>query len=114
MKFNNRLWMVAFWLLAVATLWFSLVPVERVPTSFQFWDKAQHALGFAALAALGLMGYPGQWRRVLLGLVLFGIAIEVLQHLSGWRFGDWLDWVADCVGVLIGYAAWRAVGMLRR
>ena len=31
-----------------------------------------------------------------------GVLIEVLQYLSGYRFGDWQDAVADGVGVLLG------------
>lgn len=100
-------------MLVFATLWLSLMPAERIPSAFHFWDKAQHALGFAALAYFGLTGYVLQARRVLLGLVVFGIAIEVMQHLSGWRHGDWLDWVADCAGLLIGYAALRVASLLR-
>jgi len=114
MMSDNRPWRVAFWALVLATLWLSLMPAERIPSAFHFWDKAQHALGFAALAYMGLTGYARQTRQVLVGLALFGIVIEVMQHLSGWRHGDWLDWVADCVGLLIGYAALRATNLLRR
>lgn len=113
MMTDNRLWKAAFWVLVLATLWLSLMPAERIPSTFRFWDKAQHALGFAALAYSGLMGYARQARLVVLGLVVFGIAIEVTQHLSGWRHGDWLDWVADCAGLLTGYAAWRVANLLR-
>lgn len=66
-------------------------------------------MGFAALAYFGLMGYARQGRLVVLGLLVFGIAIEVTQDLSGWRHGDWQDWLADCVGVMIGGTAWRFV-----
>jgi len=112
MMTDNRPWRAAFWVLVLATLWLSLMPAERIPPAFHFWDKAQHALAFAALACFGLMGYARLARRVMLGLMVFGIAIEVLQHLSGWRHGDWLDWVADCVGLLAGYTAWRAANLL--
>jgi glycopeptide antibiotics resistance protein len=42
-----------------------------------------------------------------MGLALFGIGIEVAQWLTGWRHGDWQDWIADCVGIMIGWLAWR-------
>jgi VanZ family protein len=113
MMTDNRPWRAIFWVLALATLWLSLMPAERIPSTFHFWDKAQHALGFAALAGSGLTGYAKQPLRVVLGLVVFGIAIEVMQHLSGWRHGDWLDWVADCAGLLIGYVALRVAHLLR-
>ena len=100
-------WCVTFWLLVVVTLCMSLVPVVHVPSAFSFWDKAQHAVGFAALAFSGLLAYPGRIRFLVLGLVLFGVGIEFAQWLTGWRHGDWQDWVADCVGISLGYLALR-------
>jgi len=35
-------------------------------------------------------------------LCLQGVAIEVLQYVGGYRYGDWQDAVADGVGVLVG------------
>ena len=106
-------WRGSFWLLVAATLWLSLVPVAQVPSALSFWDKAQHAAGFAALAYVGLRAYTGQLRRLAIGLVLFGAGIEVAQWLTGWRMGDWQDWLADCVGILAGYLAWRLFLALR-
>ena len=100
-------WKASFWVLVLVTLWLSLVPAEQVPSAFQFWDKAQHALGFAALGFLGLMAYPGRMAALMWGLVLLGAGIEGAQWLTGWRHGDWQDWVADCVGLFIGAVAWR-------
>jgi VanZ family protein len=96
------------------TLWLSLVPAEQVPSAFHFWDKAQHALGFAGLAFLGLMAYPGRVRVLMLGLALFGAGIEVAQWLTGWRHGDWQDWIADCVGLIIGRVAWKSAMSLTK
>ncbi|MBK9440718.1 MAG: VanZ family protein [Comamonadaceae bacterium] len=102
-------WRWSFWSLVLITLWLSLVPAEQVPSAFHFWDKAQHALGFSGLAFLGLMAYPGRVRVLMLGLALFGAGIEELaQWWSGWRQGDWQDWIADCVGLMIGRFAWRS------
>ncbi|MBK9571244.1 MAG: VanZ family protein [Rhodoferax sp.] len=94
----NRFWRSSFWLLVLVTLWLSLIPVDLVPKAFSFWDKAQHALGFAALAFSGLLAYPPRIRSLMFGLALFGAGIECAQWFTGWRFGDWQDWVADCVG----------------
>lgn len=105
----NLLWRWSFWLLLSVTLWLSLIPVDQVPSAFSFWDKAQHTLGFAALGFLGLLAYPGNIRMLMFTLALLGVGIEVTQWLTGWRYGDWHDWLADCVGVVIGYAGWRSV-----
>jgi len=41
--------------------------------------------------------------------VALGGAIEVVQHLTGWRHGDWADWVADAVGIILMALGARAV-----
>ena len=108
----NPVWRASFWLLVLISLWLSLMPADQVPGAFNFWDKAQHALGFAALAFSGLLAYPARIRSLMFALVLFGAGIECAQWVTGWRFGDWQDWVADGVGVAIGYVAWRIMKLL--
>jgi len=100
-------WKLSFWLLVLVTLWLSLIPAVQVPSAFHFWDKAQHALGFAAQAFLGLLAYPVRIRLLMSGLALLGAGIECAQWMTGWRQGDLQDWVADCVGLVIGVLAWR-------
>ena len=107
-------WKSAFWVLALATLCLSLMPTERLPPALNFWDKAQHALGFAGLTLLGLPAFPCQARQLLLGLVLYGAGIEVAQHLTGWRYGDPADWLADCLGIGLGWLLWRAWQLRRK
>lgn len=101
------LWRGIFWTLLGSTLILSLTPVQQLPQALSFWDKAQHALGFAALAISGLLAYPARTWRFGLGLVLLGVGIELAQAWSGWRHGDWLDWLADCVGLALGWLATR-------
>ena len=51
---------------------------------------------------LSSLAYPVYPSPVVLGLGLFDIGIEVAQWLTGWRQGDWVDGVANCVGLGIG------------
>ena len=38
---------------------------------------------------------------------IFGGFIEVLQELCFYpRTGDWMDWLADCIGVIIAIVVW--------
>lgn len=104
----QRLILLAFWaslaLLSVA----SLLPVEMLPPqALNLWDKAQHALGFAWLALLGLRAYPRHMGAVVIGLIAWGGVIELLQLASGWRYGDWIDWLADGIGVSVVALCWR-------
>jgi VanZ family protein len=102
----RRRW--AFWSCALAVLVLALMkPVHHMPTTG--WDKANHALAFFVLALLGAAAYPRRWRRVLLWLLAYGALIEVLQGLTGWRDAEWLDLLADGVGLAL---AWPLVRRL--
>ncbi|AGX87687.1 VanZ family protein [Candidatus Symbiobacter mobilis] len=98
-----------FWGLVAMASWLALAPAPQVPEVLRWWDKAQHTAGFAALAFWGLVAYPRGLSRLVPGLVLFGVGIEIAQAFTGWRHGDWRDWAADCVGIALGWAAWRCL-----
>ena len=90
----------AFWLLCAAVTVLSLLPVDQLPPqALDIWDKAQHAIGFMVLAALGLAAFPRQYRPLTWGLLVFGLAIELAQSLTTWRQGDVWDWLADAIGI---------------
>jgi VanZ family protein len=100
-----------FWLCFVALNTLALMPGPYLPPLeiFNWWDKAQHAIGFGTLAVLAVLAYPEVSKlRIGVLLMVLGVLIEVLQYLGGYRFGDWQDAVADGVGVLVGLGlAWE-------
>ena len=80
------------------------------PGLFDWWDKAQHAIGFGTLTVLAVLAYPDVSKlRIGLMLVALGVLIEVLQHLGGYRFGDWQDAGAEGGGALLGRVLARGV-----
>jgi VanZ family protein len=91
----------AFLLCLIVVLALSLLPAQPLPTTG--WDKANHVLAFAVLAVLGCRSYPKRRIRVLLGLLAYGVLIELLQALTGYRTAELLDVVADAVGLVIGW-----------
>jgi VanZ family protein len=103
----------AFWAASIAVGVLSITPVDRLPPQvFDVWDKAQHAAGFLVLTLLGYLGHPTYRRRVGAGLLLYGAAIEFAQSATGWRHGDFGDWLADASGVGMGtlvYLLWRTL-----
>ena len=92
-------WLFAVGLVVVLAL--ALAP-PQVPTPTTGWDKANHALTFTVLALMGLAAYPRRIAPVLLGLLLYGGAIELLQGFTDYRTAEWLDWGADSVGLALG------------
>lgn len=96
-----------FWMVVFVITVLSLLPAEHLTLPiFDWWDKAQHALAFLVLGTIGLRAYPGTPFRLTFGLLVFGLAIEIAQTATGWRYGDWKDWVADAVGAGAAYVAW--------
>lgn len=100
----------AFWVLLLSVAVMSLLPGEKLPAfTATIWDKAQHAGGYAALAALGLWAYGGRVPivRLMLALTAFGIGIEFAQSATGWRQGDVQDALANTAGLAVGWLVWR-------
>jgi VanZ family protein len=105
---------ILFWICFIGLNALALSPAPYLPPLdvLNWWDKAQHAIGFGTLAVLAVLAYPDVSKlRIGLLLVALGVLIEVLQHLGGYRFGDWQDAVADGVGVVLGLLL--AQGVLR-
>ncbi|MDM7942988.1 MAG: VanZ family protein [Hydrogenophaga sp.] len=105
----HRLIRIAFWCSAAALVIASLMPVDLLPPqAASIWDKGQHAFGFAWLALLGLLAFEKRPWTVVVGLVILGGVVELLQAATGWRYGEWLDFLADGVGIVFGATLWLA------
>lgn len=99
-----RLWL-ALWGLAIASvvvLSLTPPPAVTVPRGF---DKVEHALAYALLAAGAVQLFARrrvQWRAGT-ALVAMGIALEFAQAgLTSSRSGDVADAVANTLGVVVG------------
>lgn len=103
-------WPWAFWACVSAVIVLALMPTAtQVPSTG--WDKGNHLLAFTVLAVLGLRAYPVHTVAVLLGLLIFGGLIELLQSLTPDRMAEWADWLADSLGLLLGWGIVLGWGM---
>jgi VanZ family protein len=93
-----------FGILAVTVL--SLAPAQTAP-SLDLSDKLQHAFAYACLACTGCFGFghgrPRIQLAVVVALSVFGGLLEVLQPLAAARTGSFADWMANQIGILIGW-----------
>lgn len=97
--------------LAVVTA-LSLLPLgPEVPSTG--WDKSNHLLAFALLAVLACQAWPNRIPAALAALLVYGGLIEVLQSLTGYRFAEWGDLLADALGLLLGWGVLRTVQSMR-
>jgi VanZ family protein len=86
-----------------------LMPSYKIPKAFDFYDKVQHVSVFATLTMAGLLAFPKHGKTVVMGLICYGGLMEVLQSaLTTTRHGEWLDWLTDGVGILVGVGAYVA------
>ncbi len=95
--------------LAVFTI--ALLPGEPGEPSLIGWDKLSHIMAFIVLTVLLFAAWPAMTRRTgALGLLTYGLAIELGQSLTGWgRTASLADLVADLIGILIGLLAAEAL-----
>lgn len=81
-----------------------IIPMPHVPGPYELNDKVAHILGHAALAAYfsGLVERT-RWWRIFAFLLLFGIAVELTQHLMNvGREADGRDVLGNVAGCLLG------------
>ncbi|GLK61324.1 VanZ family protein [Azotobacter vinelandii] len=105
------LWRLAFLACLVAVLVLALAK-DTSPPLDTGWDKSNHLLAFGVLGLLGRLGFPARRYLVPSGLFLYGIVIEALQALSGYRSAEYHDLFADLLGIALGSLA--ASAWLRR
>lgn len=88
----------------------SIIPPVEVDTGFSYTDKLAHLTGFVFWAILFYRAFPGShWTSALAWGLSFGIFIEVVQHFIPYRSMEFLDAVADCVGLALGMFIRRLV-----
>jgi VanZ like family len=99
-------WRVAGVFMLAGVLAMTLMPVVLLDMRMRqlaSYDKLAHGLAFLILA----VWFSGQYARrsylnVALGLLAFGAFIEICQYFTRYRSADWMDLLADLVGIVIG------------
>jgi len=81
----------------------SLLPTEHLPKGN---DKLHHLVSYAVLAWWFVLAFrPKSYSKTFilaLKLIAFGGIIEILQGLSGYRFAEWQDLLANSIGIFMG------------
>ena len=111
---SARFWrgLLAALLLLVGLL--ALLPAPPQQASLG-WDKLNHLAAFGVLALCAVLGWRHQRAAqltVLLALLAYGGAIELLQMQVPNRQAEWGDLLADALGIAVG--ALLALAWLRR
>jgi VanZ family protein len=107
-------WRVVLAALVLAICWLAFTPwpPAEVDTG---WDKANHALAFAAFAVCARHAWPAAGLLPLMAAGLaFGGLIEIVQTMVPGRVAEWSDLAGDAAGLVIGLALDRLAGRRRR
>lgn len=109
-----RLWFSLAFALALVVGVFSLIPGPDLGEG----DKLTHFLPYAILSAgfsLIIEARKSLW-LILFGLISYGLLLEWLQGLTGYRMKDMADALANSLGVISGLGFYFSPlrGILRR
>lgn len=108
LNFKYRtLWLAMGWLLVSLVVYISLVPQPPAALEFDYGDKLGHLLAYGMLMIWFCQIYwkPGSRILIALALVAMGVGMEFLQGLSGYRYFEYGDMLANGLGVLFGWLA---------
>jgi VanZ family protein len=98
------IWRAMLFLLVVLVSCLALTP-KPLEDSESSLDKVGHLMAFTALAFSGYLAFPssrGTRAALLVGLLVYGGLIEVLQLSVPGRSAEWGDLLADGIGIVFG------------
>lgn len=108
---------VAIMLLAVVTVLLLMPMPDHGLDAPGNIDKLVHFVMFFCVALPALVATPRFWPHIMLGLIIYGGVIEMIQPQFG-RHADWGDFVANSLGVVAAFppalAARYWIGSKRR
>ncbi len=114
-KFIDTLrWLIAKWsrvvlLTAVVTIsYLAFSKAPQLPPSVSFGDKFNHFFAFFVLSFLVHNAYKQKsflWKVII--VMAYALLIEIVQSLLPHRSAEWLDVLADFIGVLLFIVVYR-------
>lgn len=96
-------WIVITLAILVAITSLSLWPLEQLP-SVPGTDKTHHFIAYALLMFPTALRKPKNWLLIGLLFIAYSGSIELIQPYVN-RYGEWLDMLANSVGVMCGALA---------
>ena len=94
-------WIIITALLLTLITVLSLYPLESLP-SVPGSDKTHHFIAYGALIFPAALRKPNYLLWIALGFISWSAAIELIQPFVN-RYGEWLDLLANTVGLGCGF-----------
>ncbi len=101
----KKLWLIIGWSLVLLVIGLTLMSSPPPLPSIEYNDKIGHILAYFVLMGWFAQLYhaPKQRLTYLIGFLLLGGTLEILQSLGGVRHGEWADMLANSTGVLLAW-----------
>ena len=97
-----------FFISILITSVFSFISIDPSLAKFLIQDKLLHMMVFLFITFFAYASKFNVNRLViLLGLILYGLLIEIIQNYISYRNFELLDLLFDIFGVLVGYLSWK-------
>jgi VanZ family protein len=113
---RDKIFLVAI-AITIGILYLSLVKIPKSNININHLDKLQHGFAYFILSISWLFTFYKKNSRYLIVCccILFGILIEILQNeLTNYRTGDYLDGIANSMGVIIGLLIFNLISKKMR
>ena len=114
---HGKVWLGIAWFGVALLVYLSLAKLN-VTVNVSGGDKYGHVAAYAVLTFWFMQLHDNGRARVavVIGLFALGVALEVLQHLTGYRAMDAADAAANTLGIALGWLAAppRIINVLER
>jgi|TARA_B100000315_G_scaffold117809_1_gene108014 VanZ family protein len=101
---------IAFWVPLAVCTWLALTPAPP-RAIFHISDLALHLAAFTYLTFfLSMVLTRSRYARTACVMLAYGVAIELLQHLTVTRTAQWKDLGMDLVGIVVGLCGYHYFG----
>ncbi len=97
---TKRFWQCAAWLSVITIFVLCTIPSPQL-VSVSYADKIQHFVAFAAVSFLFRLAYPQNPGKAYFAAFILGGAVELVQAMIPWRSAEWLDLLADSMGIVL-------------
>jgi len=109
---NARYWRQITLLVLTLISVLSLMPLAHLPDA-PGSDKTHHLIAYFALAFPVALGGERKWFLLIPVYILWGGAIELIQPFVN-RYAEWLDFIANSLGVGLGAIVGLALRRLHK
>ncbi len=113
---GNALWLAIFSTVILAVLSLISVPKLSLGLNLKSPDKYLHVLAYFGLSFIWFLALSKKLKTniskfaLILSIFIYGIILEALQgELTSYRTADWLDVIANTVGILIAALFFKSI-----